>query len=249
MSCMHNAIKICTRLVRIDVSVMLPYHRSLLGSCPLARGLCLEAQQIPRRRLETPPAAADVTERPAALRCAPALSDINRGASPGGLCAPVAPQRGAQRSPRVDIDTFRRLLPGQGENTCLTGSKHSGSHSMGQTQAHAVRALGFRPSGTPRGAVRPGVRTRGAAARRTAVSPDRYWYIVAPASNARPKHGLRDKVAAAAAAASAVSLPLLPPASRAKDAEKQRAIAVAAAQPPPEPVSWYAAASAVPPRP
>ena len=49
---------------------------------------------------------------------------IPPGGKPGGLCAPVAPQRDAQRSPQVDIGTFRRLLPGQGENTCLTGSKH-----------------------------------------------------------------------------------------------------------------------------
>ncbi len=147
------------RLVRIAVSVMLPHHRSLLGSCPLAGGLCLGAHMISRRRLQTPRAAADGTERPAALRYASARWYSARGARPGGLCAPAAARRGAQRSPRIDLGTLGHLLPGQGHNASLRRSKHSimsawAAHKR-MRRARSDSARG----GTPRGAVR----TRGAA--------------------------------------------------------------------------------------
>ena len=91
------------RLVRITESVVLPHHRSLLGTCPLARGLCLGAQRmiiLCRRRLQTPRAAANGTGRPAALRYARARSDSAPGGTPHAraVCILHPRRHGAARS-------------------------------------------------------------------------------------------------------------------------------------------------------
>ena len=118
------------RLVRIAVSVMLPYHRSLLGSCPLAGGLCPRAHMISRRRLQTPRAAADGTERPAALRYASARWYSARGARPGRLCAPAAARSGLLGSILVHSGTcFQGKATMRVSDAASTASCQHGPHT------------------------------------------------------------------------------------------------------------------------
>jgi hypothetical protein len=153
------------RLVRITESVVLPHHRSLLGTCPLAGGLCLGAQMmiiLCRRRLQTPRAAANGTERPAALRYsyARARSDSAPGGTPHarGLCAYCTRGSTARRAAvSPDRSWYTRAPAPRARPQC-----ESQTRQAQRTTQHGARtrlsACGARSDsarwGTPRGGVR-----------------------------------------------------------------------------------------------